>query len=61
MSTFRTLVNNLFKKNFDITFLGNKKSCQSIEFFFFSLFLYKLFLTGLLTNVLKALVNMTFD
>ena len=35
MSTFRTLVNNLFKKKFDIKFLGNKKSCQSIEFFFF--------------------------
>ena len=27
MSVLRALVNNLFKKSFDVTFMENKKSC----------------------------------
>ena len=34
-SALRTLVKNPVKKNFDITFMGNKKSCQNINYFFF--------------------------
>ena len=52
------LVNNLFLKSFDITFMGNKKNCQNINCFFF-LFQWKLYLTGLLTNTLKTLVSIT--
>ena len=37
MSAFRALVNNLFLENFDIIFMGNKKSCKNNNkiFFFF--------------------------
>ena len=31
----RTLVKNPVKESFDITFMGNEKSCQNINFFFF--------------------------
>ena len=33
MSTFRILVNNLFYKNFDTTFMGNKKTVKILIFF----------------------------
>ena len=35
-SALRTLVKNPVKESFDITFMGNEKSCQNINFFFFS-------------------------
>ena len=35
-SALRALVKNLFKESFDITFMGNEKSCQNINWFFFS-------------------------
>ena len=31
----KALVNNQFYESFDITFMGNEKSCQNINFFFF--------------------------
>ena len=34
-SAFRALVNNSFYENFDITFIGNEKSYQNINYFFF--------------------------
>ena len=30
-SALRALVKNLFKESFDITFMGNEKSCQNIN------------------------------
>ena len=33
----RALVNNQFYKSFDITFMGNEKSCQNINYYFFSI------------------------
>ena len=33
-SAFRALVKNLIKESFDITFIGNKKNCQNINYFF---------------------------
>ena len=54
MSTLRALIKNLIKESFDITFIGNKKSCQNINYFF-SL---KLFLIGFLANTLRILVSM---
>ena len=35
-SALRALVKNPVKENFDITFIGNEKSCQNIKLFFFS-------------------------
>ena len=35
-SALKALVKNPVKENFDITFMGNEKSCQNINFFFFS-------------------------
>ena len=35
MSALKVLVNNPIKNRFDITFMGNKKSCQNINYFFF--------------------------
>ena len=43
MSVLSVLVKNLIKENFDITFMGNEKSCQNINCFFF-LFSHKNFL-----------------
>ena len=34
-SAFRALVKNPVKESFDITFMGNEKSCQNIDCFFF--------------------------
>ena len=34
-SVLSTLVKNLFKENFDITFMESEKSCQNINCFFF--------------------------
>ena len=31
----KTMINNLFKKKIDITFIGNKKNYQNINYFFF--------------------------
>ena len=36
MSALRALVKNLVKESFDITFMKNAKSCQNINYFFFS-------------------------
>ena len=57
-SALRTLVKNPIKKSFDITFMGNEKSCQNINCFFF-FFSHKNFLTRFLTSTLRALVSMT--
>ena len=54
-SAFRALVNNLFKKIFDINFMENEKSCQNINFFF----PYKFSLTKLLINTLRTLVSIS--
>ena len=35
-SALRALVKNPVKKSFDITFMGNEKSCQNINLFIFS-------------------------
>ena len=35
MSALRALVKNPIKESFDITFMGNEKSCQNINCFFF--------------------------
>ena len=36
-SAFKILIKNSIKESFDIIFIGNEKSCQNInEFFFFS-------------------------
>ena len=35
MSVLSVLVKNLIKENFDITFMGNEKSCQNINYYFF--------------------------
>ena len=58
MTTLKTLVKNLVKESFDITFMRNKKSIKTlIDFFFFS---HKnFFLIGFLTNVLRAFVSTT--
>ena len=37
-STFRALVKNPVKESFDVTFMGNEKSCQNINCFFFFFF-----------------------
>ena len=34
ISALKTLVKNSIKESFDITFIGNEKSCQNINFFF---------------------------
>ena len=34
-SVLRVPVKNLIKESFDITFMGNEKSCQNINCFFF--------------------------
>ena len=34
MSALRAIVNNLFFKNFDTTFMENEKSFQNINYFF---------------------------
>ena len=34
-SALRALVKNPVKESFDITFIGNEKSCQNINCFFF--------------------------
>ena len=34
-SALRALVKNPIKESFDITFMGNEKSCQNINCFFF--------------------------
>ena len=34
-SALRILVKNPVKESFDITFMGNEKSCQNINSFFF--------------------------
>ena len=41
-SALRILVKNPVKESFDTTFMGNEKSCQNINCFFFS-FLIKPF------------------
>ena len=41
-SALRALVKNPIKESFDITFMGNKKSYQNINYFFF--FFHKNFL-----------------
>ena len=33
-SALKTLVKNPVKKSFDITFMGNEKNCQNINFLF---------------------------
>ena len=38
--TLMVMINNLFQKSFDITFMKNEKNCQNINNFFF----YKNFL-----------------
>ena len=35
-SALKALVKNPVKESFDITFMGNEKSCQNINCFFFS-------------------------
>ena len=35
MSVLKTLLNNLFLKNFNTTFIRNEKMCQNINYFFF--------------------------
>ena len=35
MGALRTIVNNSFKKKFDIIFMRNRKNCQNINCFFF--------------------------
>ena len=34
-SALRALVNNLFQESFDTIFMGNEKSCQNINYYFF--------------------------
>ena len=51
MSVLSVLVKNLIKENFDITFMGNEKSCQNINFFFF--FLIKTFFNWILNQYPK--------
>ena len=34
-SALKALVKNPVKESFDITFMGNEKSCQNINYFFF--------------------------
>ena len=34
-SALKVLVNNSFYESFDIIFMGNEKSCQNINCFFF--------------------------
>ena len=46
-SALRVFVYNLFQEWFDITFIGNEKKIVKILFF----------LTGLLTNILRTLIN----
>ena len=56
-SALRALVKNPVKKSFDITFIGNEKSCQNINYFFY--FLIKTFLTEFLTSTLRTLVSIS--
>ena len=35
-SVLRALIKNSIKESFDITFIGNEKICQNINYFFFS-------------------------
>ena len=58
-SALRALVKNPIKESFDITFMGNKKSYQNINYFFF--FFHKNFLIGFLISILRALVGMTLS
>ena len=51
-SVFRTLVKNPVKKSFDITFMGNKKSCQNINYFFY--FPIKTFFNWILNQCPKS-------
>ena len=51
MSAFRVLVKNLVKESFDITFMGNEKSCQNINQFFS--FLIKIFFNWILNQCSK--------
>ena len=57
-SVLRALIKNSIKESFDITFIGNEKSCQNINYFFF-LFPYKFSLTRFLIGTLRALISMT--
>ena len=56
-SALRALVKNPVKKGFDITFIGNEKSCQNINYFFS--FPIKTFLTEFLTSTLRTLVSIS--
>ena len=51
-SALRALVKNPVKKSFDITFMGNEKSCQNINLFIFS-FLIKTFFNWILNQCPK--------
>ena len=53
-SALRVLVYNIFQENFDITFIGKEKKLT--KYYFFPI---KFFLTELLTNILRTLVNIT--
>ena len=46
-SALKVLVNNPFYEIFDITFMGNEKSCQNIDCFFF-FFSIKIFFNWIL-------------
>ena len=48
-NALRVFIYNLFQEWFDITFIGNEKKLSK----------YYFFLTGLLTNILRTLVNIT--
>ena len=50
MSAFREMINNSFQGNFDTTFMGNRKNCQNINYFFS----HKNFLNELLIITLRA-------
>ena len=45
-------VKNSIKENFNITFMGNEKSCQNISCFIFSFFI-KTFFNWILNQCLK--------
>ena len=52
-SALRVLVKNPVKESFNITFMGNEKNCQNVNYFF----PLKLFLIGFLVNTLRILVS----
>ena len=52
-SALKVLVNNPFYESFDIIFMGNEKSCQNINYFFFS-FLIKTFFNWILNQYPKS-------